>query len=234
MESSHSLIFKDVEKQYGGLRPLRIRDLRISRGSATMLIGFDRPSAEVFVNLATGATLPEKGEVISLGRPTAGIATSDEWLAFVERFGIVSDRIVLLEAMTVAQNLAMSFDLNLEPVPPEVMRRVTALAADAGIDAAALETRVSDISPLGRAQIHLARALALEPEILLLEHPTASLSSADGARYAAIVTAVAGRRGVTVIGVLMDEKFAKATGGRLMFWQPATGDVKERSMLRFW
>ena len=82
-----------------------------------MLIGFDRPAAEVFVSLITGAALPDKGEVISLGRPTHDIADSDEWLAFVERFGIVSDRIVLLEAMTVAQNLAISFDLELDPVP---------------------------------------------------------------------------------------------------------------------
>jgi hypothetical protein len=32
----------------------------------------------------------------------------------------------------------------------------------------------------------------------------------------------------------MDEKFAKASGGRLLFWQPATGEVRERSVLRFW
>ena len=65
-----------------------------------MLLGFDRPAAEVFVNLITGASLPDKGAVVSLGRPTSAIADSDEWLAFVEQFGILSDRIVLLEAMT--------------------------------------------------------------------------------------------------------------------------------------
>ena len=48
-----------------------------------MLIGFDRPAAEVFVNLITGASLPDTGEVESLGRPTRAIADSDEWLAFV-------------------------------------------------------------------------------------------------------------------------------------------------------
>ena len=91
------LVLTNVEKQYGGLRPLRVRDLRVPAGRITMLIGFDRPAAEVFVNLITGASLPDKGEVASLGRPTSAIADSDEWLAFVERFGIVSDRIVLLE-----------------------------------------------------------------------------------------------------------------------------------------
>ena len=231
---SDPLILKDVEKQYGGLRPLRVRDLRVPAGRVTMLVGFDRPAAEIFVNLVTGATLPESGEVISLGRATAAITSSDEWLMFVEQFGIVSDRIVLLETMTVAQNLAISFDLNLENVSPEIMSRVTALAAEAGIEAPVLGMRVSGTSPLVRSQVYLARALALDPTILLLEHPTANLSPDEANQYAAIVKAVSKQRGLTTVGLLMDETFAKATGGRLLFWQPATGEVKERFALRFW
>ena len=222
-----ALVINDVEKQYGGLRPLRIRELRVPPGSVTMLLGFDRPAAEVFVNLITGASLPEKGDVAVLGRSTAAIANSDEWLAFVERFGIVSDRIVLLEAMTVAQNLAISFDLNLEPVPPEVTTRVIALAAEVDIDTRWLETPIGKATPLLRSQIYLARALALDPALLVLEHPTASLSPQDAQDYAAIVKTVSAKRNLTTLGLLMDEKFAKATGGRLLIWQPATGELKD-------
>jgi ABC-type transporter Mla maintaining outer membrane lipid asymmetry ATPase subunit MlaF len=231
---SESLILTDVEKQYGGLRPLRVRDLRIPAGRLTMLIGFDRPAAEVFVNLVTGATLPDKGEVISLSRPTAEITSSDEWLAFVERFGIISDRIVLLEAMTVQQNLAISYDLNLDNISSDIMARVTALARETGIDPRSLEMRVGESPPLVRSQVYLARALALDPAILILEHPTANLTPDQARQYAAIVKAVSQQRRLTTVGLLMDETFAKATGGRLMFWQPATGEVKERSGLRFW
>jgi len=165
-----ALVLTNVEKQYGGLRPLRVRNLRVPAGHLTMLIGFDRPAAEVFVNLITGASLPDAGEVEILGRPTRAIADSDEWLAFVERFGIVSERIVLLEAMTVAQNLALSFDLDLEPVPPAIMTRVEQLASEVGIDAQQLERRAADVLPLVRSQIYLARALAFDPAILVLEH----------------------------------------------------------------
>jgi ABC-type transporter Mla maintaining outer membrane lipid asymmetry ATPase subunit MlaF len=231
---SDPLVLTDVEKQYGGLRPLRVRDLRVPAGRITMLLGFDRPTAEVFVNLITGASLPDKGQVESLGRPTSAIADSAEWLSFVERFGIVSDRIVLLEGLTVAQNLAISFDLNLEPVPPEIMARVTPLAAEVGIAAAVLDTRVADAAPLLRARVYLARALALDPAIVVLEHPTASLSPEDAQAFAAVVSAVSVRRGVTTLGLVMDERFAKATGGRLLTWQPATGEMSDRSRFRFW
>jgi phospholipid/cholesterol/gamma-HCH transport system ATP-binding protein len=208
--------------------------LRVPADRITMLLGFDRPAAEVFVNLITGASLPDKGEVASLGRATSAIADSDEWLAFVERFGIVSDRIVLLEVMTVAQNLAISFDLSLDPVPPEIMTRVAILAGEAGIDASALSTRVADAPPLLRSQIYLARALALDPVILVLEHPTARLSADDARAFAVIISRVSRHRSLTTIGLLMDDKFAKATGGRLLTWQPATGELRERSALRFW
>jgi ribose transport system ATP-binding protein len=193
-----------------------------------MLIGLDRPAAEAFVNIITGAALPEHGEVVSLDTPTASIADSDQWLKFVERFGIVSDRIVLLEGMTVAQNLAISFDLTLEPVPDTVMTQVRALADEVGIPGDVLDTRVADVTPLVRAQIFLARALAFNPAILVLEHPTASLSAGDALRLADIVKNVSAARRLATIGLLMDEKFAKATGGRLLTWQPATGETRER------
>ena len=229
-----ALVLTNVEKQYGGLRPLRVRDLRVVEGRVTMVIGFDRPTAEVLVNLITGASLPDSGVVETLGRATQTIANSDEWLVFVERFGIVSDRIVLLEAMTVAQNLAISFDLDLEPVPPAVMSRVTQLAVEVAIDPRHLETRVADAAPLLRSKIYLGRALALDPAILVLEHPTANLSPDNAKVFAGIVGTVSARRSLTTLGLLMDEKFAKATGGRLLTWQPATGEMKERSSLRFW
>jgi len=228
------LVLQDVEKNYGGLRPLRVRELRASAGRATMLIGFDRPAAEVFVNLITGAALPDTGEIASLGRATHAIADSDDWLSFVEQFGIVSDRIVLLEAMTVAQNLALSFDLALDPIPAQVLARVTALAAEVGIGAPALASRMADAAPLLRSRVYLARALALDPAILVLEHPTANLAPDAAMAFAGVVRSVTAARALTTVGLLMDEKFAKATGGRLLFWQPATGELREKSALRFW
>ena len=56
-----------VVKDYHGLRPLRIEQLSVPAGGQTALIGFDQPMAETFVNLVTGATLPEQGTVMLAG-----------------------------------------------------------------------------------------------------------------------------------------------------------------------
>ena len=49
-----------------------------------------------------------KGEVVVAGRPTASIATPEEWLAYLDRFGLVNARAVLLDQLTVGQNLAVA------------------------------------------------------------------------------------------------------------------------------
>ena len=82
----------DVSKDYHGLRPLRLANLSIAAGEQVALVGFDAPGAEVFVNLVTGATLPDRGTIRLFGRPTADISDADDWLSVVDRVGIVSRR----------------------------------------------------------------------------------------------------------------------------------------------
>jgi ABC-type lipoprotein export system ATPase subunit len=227
-ESIDALQLKDVEKQYGALRPLRVRDLNIPGCSLTSLVGLDEPAAETFVNLITGATLPEKGRVQTLGQDTASIANADEWLRFIERIAFISRRIVLLETMTVAQNLALPFDLQLDPIPPEIVARVESLAEEAHIDTSTLRMPMTEASGLLRARVRLARALALQPEMLLVEHPSAELSSDEGPALAKSLKEISEDRALTTVTLTMDEKFAKALGGRLLVWQPATGDFHAR------
>src|SRR5215468_5905036 len=105
-----------VRRKYQGLRPLRINALTIETGERVALSGLDAGAAEVLVNLVTGASVPDEGEVAVTGRTTASIADGDEWLASLDRFGIVSPRAVLLDSATLLQNLAMPLSLEIEPV----------------------------------------------------------------------------------------------------------------------
>jgi ABC-type molybdate transport system ATPase subunit len=122
MTAAPVLEIRDLSKSYGGLRPLRIRTWPSAWVSAWPIRGIDASAAELLVNLVTGATLADHGQVRIEGRSTADIADGDEWLASLDRFGIVSSRAVLLEGATVAQNLAMPFTLEIDPVPPDFAR----------------------------------------------------------------------------------------------------------------
>src|SRR5207245_701398 len=156
-----------------GLRPLRIHELTVAAGEPVALLGFDQHTAEVFINLITGASLPDAGRVRLFGRATSEIADSADWLSSVDRLGIVSERAVLLEQLTVIQNLAIPFTLDIEPPAEDVRVRAQQLAIEAGLPEAVWSRAVAELDAVGHARVRAGRAIALDPEVLLLEHVSA-------------------------------------------------------------
>ena len=217
------LELKDVSKDYQGLRPLRISSLSISSGEQVALVGLDQVSAEVFVNLVTGATLPDRGEIRLFGRATSEIVDSDDWLASVDKFGIVSRRAVLLDALTVVQNLAMPFTLEVEPPSAEMRARAIALAREVGLPESSFDRPVSGLDSLGVFRVRLARAIALDPSILVFEHPTADVAPSDVAELASRCRDVAAGRNIATVVLTADRDFAAASSSRALVHDPASG-----------
>ena len=220
------LQIRQVTKRYHGLRPLRVRELTIAGGERVALSGLDAGAAEVFVNLVTGASVPDEGEVVTFGTSTASITDGDAWLASLDRFGIMTPRAVLLDGATLLQNLAMPLTLDIEPVKADVSARVTALAGEVGIERDWLERPIAALDANVRARAHLARAVALDPALLILEHPTVGLAAADGKAFGDIVARVASARSLTTVIVSEDADFSSAAATRRLALQPATGELK--------
>jgi ABC-type transporter Mla maintaining outer membrane lipid asymmetry ATPase subunit MlaF len=222
-----------VTRNYQALRPLRIASLSIGQGERVAISGIDAGGAEVLINLITGAALPDEGEVRVFGRSTAAISNGEEWLASLDKYGIVSPRAVLMEGATIEQNLAMPFTLEIEPVPPSIAARVETLAVECGISAGAgrrmpdwLRTLAGEAPHDVRARLHFARALALDPALLLLEHPTAGVEEkARGPLGEDIARALEGR-GLTTLVISQDESFDVRVAHRTLRLQPATGELK--------
>ena len=225
MPATALLEITDAVKNYHALRPLRIRHLSVSEAERVAVSGFDAPAAELLVNLVTGASLPDQGEVRVLGRTTASIAGGDEWLASLDRFGIVSERAVMLEASTLEQNLAMPFTLEIDPIPDDIRGRVHALARECGIAAPWLPQAASQLPPEIRGRAHLARAVALAPALLLLEHPTARIADQARAGFAADVARVCEARRLAALIITQDQEFAGIAAHRTLTLDPATGEL---------
>ena len=226
--SSPVVELADVSKDYRGLRPLRIAALRVGAADQVAMLGFDQAAAEVFVNLVTGATLPDNGEIRLFGQPTSAIDDSAAWLALVDRFGIVSPRAVLLDALTVIQNLAMPMTLEIEPPPPDVEARAMALAREVGLPEPAWKRPAADLDAGGRLRLRLGRALALDPAIVLLEHASADVPRSEVAPLARELRAVVERRGAALLALTADRDFASVVAGRVLALEPATGRLIEQ------
>jgi ABC-type transporter Mla maintaining outer membrane lipid asymmetry ATPase subunit MlaF len=224
--------FAGVSKSYGGLRPLRIADLRVGPGDRVAIFGLDQAAAEVFINLATGAVLPDSGEVRLFDRNTTAISDSADWLATLDRVGIVTDRAVLLDRLTVVQNLAMPFTLNIEPPPDAERGRAEALAREVGLAEGSWAAPLAELDATAALRVRLGRAIALDPAVLLLEHASARAEPGAVASLGADLRAVAERRRLAVVAATADERFARALAARMLTLEPATGRLRERR--RFW
>jgi ABC-type lipoprotein export system ATPase subunit len=165
--------------------------------------------------------------VVVLGRSTHAIADGDEWLASLDRFGIVSPRAVLLDGATLLQNLAMPYTLEIDPIPPGVASRAAALGVEAGIPGGRLHQPIAQLTPQIRARAHLARAVALDPALLILEHPTADLPPEDRKALAADLTRVTSARRLATLIISEDAEFSAAAATRRYTLEGATGELRK-------
>jgi len=221
-----------LTKAYQALRPLRMADLSVGRDDRLVLSGLDAGAAEMFVYLVTGAALPDEGHVVVAGRDTRDIATDTEWLVSLDRFGIVTHRAVLLEGLSVAANLALPVTLAVDPMDAAVRARVVKDATDAGLAADRLDGPVSALSEVERLRVHLARAVSVGPELVMLEHPTGRLDQAgESAAFGETLRTLSASRGFGWIAISEDEAFAQASGGTRRRLDPATGRIGTRGWL---
>jgi len=222
-----ALEIEGVTKDYRGLRPLRIQQLTVAAGEPVAILGFDAPSAETFVNLVTGATLPDAGSIRVFGRSTSSIADGDDWLTSLDTFGIVTARAVLLEELTPVQNLAMPITLDVEPPAPDVREQAEALAREVGLPGDMWTGAVANLNGAARARVRLGRALAMNPALLLLEHASAGMAPGEAASFGRDVRAIAGRRAIAVVAATADDGFARAVAARVLALEAASGRLAE-------
>jgi len=230
--SAPAIHIRDVQKDYRGLRPLRLRQLDVREGESIALLGFDGAAAEVFVNLLTAATVPDTGRIEIFGRPTVDIQDAHTWLSSLDCFGIVSERQVLIDNMTVEENLTMPLTMALHDVEGAVREKVIAVAEEVGLSSEQLRQPVAALSAASRLRVRLGRALAPDPRILLSEHPNASLDALDRPPFAVEYGRLVRRRGIVSIVLTADDAFASAVARRILTLQPATGELKPLSAWR--
>jgi ABC-type polar amino acid transport system ATPase subunit len=84
---------------------------------------------------------------------------------------------------------------------------------------------VATLTPGAKLRVRLGRAVALGPDLLILEHPTATLGGEDVDGFAADLRRLAAARALTMVAVTADAAFASAMTPDVLRLQPATGDL---------
>jgi phospholipid/cholesterol/gamma-HCH transport system ATP-binding protein len=175
----------------------------VGRGTLAALIGGSGTGKSVLLREMIGLHRPTEGTVRVLGTDMwrAGAA---EVAAVRQRFGMTFQDGALFSSLTVAQNVAVPLAEHTDLSPAGRSEIVQLRLSQAGLPADAANKLPSQLSGGMRKRAALARALALEPEILFLDEPTSGLDPTTARGFDTLIRSLVDNLGITVFLVTHD------------------------------
>jgi ABC-type branched-subunit amino acid transport system ATPase component/ABC-type branched-subunit amino acid transport system permease subunit len=202
------LVAQGVLMQFGGLKAINLVDINVKRGTIHGLIGPNGSGKSTMMNVLTGIYVPTAGAIAFAGRSVVGRTSSDIALSGIAR---TFQNVQLFGEMTALQNVQVglhhSFASNIVDVALHSprYRREEAASVERGlglIDFVGLSDLAHEEArnlPYGKQRLlEIARALALDPQLLLLDEPAAGLTAPDIKELITIIRKIRDH-GITVI-----------------------------------
>jgi branched-chain amino acid transport system ATP-binding protein len=195
---------EELTKEFAGFVAVNGVNLRVTRGTIHALIGPNGAGKTTCFNLLTKFLQPSRGRILYKGQDITRLAPADvARLGMVRSFQIsaVFPHLTVLENVRIAlqRKRGGSFDFwRSRRVLDQFNERAFALINDVGLSAFARSTAVE--LPYGRKRaLEIATTLALDPEMLLLDEPTAGMGHEDIERISALIKSVAADRTVLMV-----------------------------------
>ncbi len=187
------LDIQGISKTFGGLKAVHDVSLKVEAGSLTALIGPNGAGKTTLFALMSGFLKPDTGTVHFAGLDITGSAPHrNAQLGMTRTFQIVQP----FAAQTVRENIAVGAHLR-HPGRAEALARAEQVAKRVGLEAQ-LDKPAADLTVAGRKRLELARALATEPRLLLLDEVLAGLNPQEITEMIPVVRAIVAD-GVTVL-----------------------------------
>jgi phospholipid/cholesterol/gamma-HCH transport system ATP-binding protein len=178
-------------------------DLEVRRGEVLGVVGGSGSGKSVLLRTIIGLNRPAAGRIEVLGEEPAKLDDAAKH-ALEQRWGVLFQDGALFSSLTVTQNIAVPLKEHTE-LPPRLIEEIAAVKIDmVGLPQDAGAKFPSQLSGGMRKRAGLARALALDPEILFLDEPTSGLDPIAAAGFDELVRALQQSLNLTVFLVTHD------------------------------
>ena len=199
--SSDAIEVRDLRFAYARETVLRLDRFRLGRSANTAVIGPSGCGKSTFVHLLAGLLSPDAGSVRVLGQELAALAEAERDRFRGRHIGFVFQRLHLLPALSVRENLALARRLARQRGPG----RIDTLLERLGL--APLAGRKPQALSHGQAQrAAIARALVHEPELVIADEPTSALDDGHAGEVVALIREVAADSGAALLIVTHDHR----------------------------
>jgi phospholipid/cholesterol/gamma-HCH transport system ATP-binding protein len=165
---------EEVTAEFGEHRVLQDLSLAVRRGETLAVIGESGCGKTVLLKLVIGLLQPARGRVLFDGKVLSGLPERE--LAQERlRFGFLFQGAALFDSLSVFDNVAFGLRVHGKCPEPEVRERVRQRLQEVGLPTSAEEKMPVELSGGMKKRVGLARALALDPEVMLYDEPTTGL-----------------------------------------------------------
>jgi phospholipid/cholesterol/gamma-HCH transport system ATP-binding protein len=209
----------DVVEQFDGKYPIEIEGLRnsfgeqvihedlslqVRRGEILGVVGGSGTGKSVLMRSVIGLQIPDAGEIRVFGKNTIG-AEPDEESSVRSRWGVLFQGGALFSTLTVAENVEVPLKQFFPELDPELRHEIARYkVVMSGLPEEAAAKYPSELSGGMRKRAGLARALALDPELLFLDEPTAGLDPIGAAAFDELTRHLQETLGLTVFLITHD------------------------------
>jgi phospholipid/cholesterol/gamma-HCH transport system ATP-binding protein len=200
-DSVHILVV-DLHRTYGTNHVLRGINLKVYRGKTNVVMGGSGAGKTVLMRQIIALETPDSGQIFIDGENIVGM--TDYQLGIVrQKFGMVFQLSALFDSMTVFDNVAFPLREHTKLSKKEIHRRVMEKLEILGLEGA--ERRFpADISGGMKKRVGVARALILEPQILIYDEPTTGLDPIAARNVDELIIETAGKFNVTSLVISHD------------------------------
>jgi phospholipid/cholesterol/gamma-HCH transport system ATP-binding protein len=205
--------FEHVSKSFGSRQVLDDVSFDIARGTAFCILGRSGSGKSVTLKHMIGLMKPDRGRIYIEGRDVTGLRPRE--LAQVRRsMGFLFQNAALFDSITVGENVAFPLRRHTTLREREIRDRVAEKLHQVGLERDA-DKMPADLSGGMRKRAGLARAMALDPRILLVDEPSAGLDPITSAEIDGLLLHLKDREGTTLVVVTHNIPSARVVGDEL-------------------
>ena len=204
---------RSLSKAFGEQTVLKEINLEVAQGETVSVLGRSGTGKSVLLKLIIGLHKPDSGSIRIHGKEVTALST-DSLNEVRRKIGFLFQQAALYDSLTVEENVAFPLRRNLKISAVERKERVRELLSSVGMDQDA-HKMPAEISGGMQKRVGLARALALEPDILLFDEPTAGLDPITAAEIDDLILRLQKERKMTSVIVTHDIRGAHAVSDRL-------------------